>query len=274
MKNDLKKTGQTPTTERVLLALEEAAKKLEEVRKKESEPIAIIGMGCRLPGGADDPASFWRLLEAGVDAISETPPDRWDVDALHDPDPDAPGKICTRFGGFLSDVAGFDHRFFGVSPMEALSMDPQQRLLLEVSCEAAENAGLPLETLKGSRTGVFVGITTQDYSRVLTRGDDFTRCDDFTRIDAWHGPGNTLNAAAGRLSETLGLQGPGMAADTACSSSLAAIHLACRSLRSGEIDLALAGGVNLILSPEAGITLSRARMLAPDGRCKTFDDAA
>lgn len=228
------------------------------------EPIAIIGLSCRFPK-APDPNAFWELLRSGIDAISEVPSVRWDVDALHSSDP-APGKISTRWGGFLDQVDLFDPHFFGISPREAARMDPQQRLLLEVSWEALENAFIPPQSLAGTRTGVFVGISSYDYSRL--------QFDDPEMIDAYAGTGNAHSIAANRLSYIYDLRGPSMAVDTACSSSLVATHLACQSLRNGEADLGLVGGVNLILSPELTITFSQARMLSPDGHCKTFDASA
>jgi amino acid adenylation domain-containing protein/thioester reductase-like protein len=224
------------------------------------EPIAIVGLSCRFPG-APNPAAFWELLRNGVDAISEVPSDRWNVDAFHSESPD-PGKVTTRWGGFLSDVDLFDPHFFGISPREAARMDPQQRLLLEVSWEALENAFIPPQSLAGTRTGVFIGISSYDYSRLLENPEMF---------DAYAGTGNAHSIAANRLSYVFDLRGPSMAVDTACSSSLVSVHLACQSLRNGESDMALAGGVNLILTPELTITFSQARMLSPDGRCKTFD---
>ncbi|WP_175999805.1 non-ribosomal peptide synthetase/type I polyketide synthase [Burkholderia vietnamiensis] len=229
------------------------------------EPIAIVGMSCRFPGAAHDLDAYWRLLNDGVDAISEVPRERWDVDAYYDRDPEAPGRMYCRFGGFLDGVDQFDPAFFRITPREAAAMDPQQRLLLEVSHEALEHAGIPVDGLKGSRTGVFVGITTNDYANLQLRHGG---------IDGYFFTGNPLNTAAGRISYGLGLQGPSMAIDTACSSSLSAIHTASQNLRSGECDLAIAGGVNLILSPDNSIAVSRTRALAPDGRCKTFDAAA
>lgn len=226
-----------------------------------NEPIAIIGLSCRFPK-ADSPQAFWELLRKGVDAITEVPSDRWDVDEFHSETPD-PGKVTTRFGGFLDHVDLFDPHFFGISPREAARMDPQQRLLLEVSWEALENAFIPPPSLAGTRTGVFVGISSSDYSRL--------QFDDPEKIDAYAGTGNAHSIAANRLSYVFDLRGPSMAVDTACSSSLVSVHLAAQSLRSGESDLALAGGVNLILTPELTITFSQARMLSPDGRCKTFD---
>ncbi|WP_233624133.1 type I polyketide synthase, partial [Burkholderia vietnamiensis] len=229
------------------------------------EPIAIVGMSCRFPGAAHDLDAYWQLLNDGVDAISEVPRERWDVDAYYDRDPEAPGRMYCRFGGFLDGVDQFDPAFFRITPREAAAMDPQQRLLLEVSHEALEHAGIPVDGLKGSRTGVFVGITTNDYANLQLRHGG---------IDGYFFTGNPLNTAAGRISYGLGLQGPSMAIDTACSSSLSAIHTASQNLRSGECDLAIAGGVNLILSPDNSIAVSRTRALAPDGRCKTFDAAA
>ncbi|SFY22019.1 amino acid adenylation domain-containing protein [Burkholderia sp. NFPP32] len=232
------------------------------------EPIAIVGMSCRFPGAAHDLDAYWRLLNDGVDAISEVPRERWDVDAYYDPDPEAPGRMVCRFGGFLDDVDQFDPAFFRITPREAAAMDPQQRLLLEVSHEALEHAGIPVDSLKGSRTGVFVGITTNDYANLQLRNGGGSG------IDGYFFTGNPLNTAAGRISYGLGVQGPSMAIDTACSSSLTAIHTASQNLRTGECDLAIAGGVNLILSPDNSIAVSRTRALAPDGRCKTFDAAA
>ena len=228
-----------------------------------TEPIAIIGMSVRVPG-AHNPEEFWQLLSHGVDVISEVPPERWDIDAYYDPDPEVQDKSYCRYGGFLEDITQFDAQFFNISPREAVSMDPQQRLLLEVSWEALEHAGVSGQYKQHS--GVFIGITGNDYSELLASSD--------MPLDPHFTTGNALNAAAGRISYTLGLQGPCVAIDTACSSSLVAIHLACQSLRVGECDLALAGGVNLVLSPGGHVALSRARMLSPDGRCKAFDASA
>ena len=250
-----------------LLAVREMRSKLDAMERTKTEPIAIIGMGCRLPG-ANNLQTFWSLLHDGVDAITEVPKDRWNIDEFYDPDPDALGKMYVRNAGFLDQVDQFDAQFFGITPREVENMDPQQRLLLEVSWEAVEQAGIAPDRLRNSQTGVFVGITTNDYLQLQIGSSDHSK------IDAYSATGNCLNAVAGRLSYTLGLQGPSMVVDTACSSSLVAIHLACQSLRSQESDLALAGGVNLILSPIATIATCRARMLAPDGRCKTFDAAA
>jgi phthiocerol/phenolphthiocerol synthesis type-I polyketide synthase C len=232
------------------------------------EPIAIVGIGCRFPGAANL-EEFWRMLRAGVDAITEIPRDRWDVDALYDPVPGTVGKMSTRWGGFLPGLDRFDPHFFGISPREAAGMDPQQRLLLEVTWEALENAGQPPDKLAGSRTGVFVGVGGFDYSNVIMNYADHLKT-----INAYLGTGNAHSIAANRISYLLDLRGPSVAIDTACSSSLVAIHMACESLRGGQTDLGLAGGVNLILSPEVTIAFSHAHMMAADGRCKTFDARA
>ena len=234
-------------------------------REANNEPIAIIGIGCRFPG-ANDPAAFWQLLRDGVDAIREVPVDRFDPHEFYDPDPAAPGKMNTRWGGFLEQVDQFDPNFFGISPREALGMDPQQRLLLEVTWEALQDAGQVPERLAGTQAGVFIGIATNDYGRL--------QWNDLERIDAYAGTGNALSIAANRLSYLFDFRGPSLAIDTACSSSLVAVHMACSSLRNGESTLALAGGVNLILSPAIAINFTKAGAMAPDGRCKSFDARA
>ncbi|MBI3243487.1 MAG: SDR family NAD(P)-dependent oxidoreductase [Chloroflexi bacterium] len=249
-----------------LLALE-LQTKLETLERQRHEPVAVVGMACRFPGGANDPESFWQLLQNGVDAITEVPGDRWDVNAYYDSDPDALGKMSSRWGGFLADVDKFDPQFFGISPREAESMDPQQRLLLEVSWQALENAGLSADKLDGSSTGVFLGICNRDYAQLLLeRGPQ--------AIDAYLASGSAHSVAAGRLSYFLGVHGPNLAVDTACSSSLVALHLAAQSLRNGECRAALAGGVNLILAPDVTVALSKAHMMASDGRCKAFAASA
>ncbi|MCU0532507.1 MAG: aminotransferase class III-fold pyridoxal phosphate-dependent enzyme [Hydrococcus sp. Prado102] len=219
------------------------------------EPIAIIGIGCRFPK-AQNPESFWQLLRNGVDAITEVPSDRWYSDS----------NTHTRWGGFLEQVDRFDPGFFGISPREAQSIDPQQRLLLEVAWETLENAGVNPKKLSGSQTGVFVGVTNVDYNRLV--------CKELSNLEPYSGTGTSNSIAANRLSYFLDLRGPSVAIDTACSSSLVALHFACQSLHSGESDLCLAGGVNLILSPEPTIIFSQAGMMAADGRCKTFDASA
>src|SRR5581483_11439730 len=230
-----------------------------------AEPIAIVGMSCRFPGGSDDPESFWELLRSGADAVTEIPRDRWDVDRYYDPAPGVPGKMYTRHGAFLRQVDQFDPQFFGIAPREAQHMDPQQRLLLEVSWEALERAAIAPSTLGETKTGIFVGVMHQDYAQ-LTRALD--------QIDAHTASGNGSSVVSGRLAHILGTQGPALTIDTACSSSLVAVHLACQSLRNHECDVALAGGVNLILSPVTTIVECSSRMLSADGRCKTFDASA
>jgi thioester reductase-like protein len=231
----------------------------------QTDAIAIIGMGCRFPG-ADSPEAFWQVLSNGVDAISEIPGDRWNVEEFYDPEPGKQGKMSTRWGGFLEQVDRFDAEFFGISPREAERMDPQQRLTLEVAWEALENAGIVPQELADSLTGVFLGIGNYDYCRILSQ--------DREQACAYDGTGNALAINANRLSYLLNLRGPSLVIDTACSSSLVALHYACQSLRTGESDLCLTGGVSLMLSPEPFITYSHAHMMAADGRCKTFDASA
>lgn len=230
----------------------------------EVEPIAVIGLGCRFPG-ADGPQAFWQLLVQGRDAIREVPPERWDIDAFFDPDPSVPGKMITRWGGFLDRVDRFDADFFGISPREAAAMDPQQRLMLEVAWEAFEDAGLAAG-LDGSDTGVVVGISSDDYGRMQLAA--------LEHITAYAGTGSSVSIAANRISYAFGLQGPSLSVDTACSASLVAVHEACQMLRRAEAKHVLAGGVNLILSPAATINFSKAGVMARDGRCKVFDAKA
>ena len=261
-----KRIEQLSPAKRALLELN--AKKLAQSVEPARAPIAIIGLSCRFPGGADDPEAFWQALREGRDLIGEVPPGRWDADAIYDPEPGTPGRVNTRRGGFLREVDMFDPQFFDISPREAASMDPQQRLLLEVSWEALERAGQPMEQLAGSATGVFVGLSTSDYAQVLRESHGLEG------LDVFYVSGNAWSIAAGRLAYTLGLQGPAMAIDTACSSSLTAVHLAIQSLRSGETRMALAGGVNLMLHPASTVVTAQLRLIAPDGRCKTFDASA
>jgi acyl transferase domain-containing protein/acyl carrier protein len=251
-----------------LLAIRRLRARVDELERAQNEPIAVVGIGCRFPGGASGPDAFWARLRDGVDAITEVPSDRWDIDAYYDPDPNAPGKMCSRWGGFLEGVDRFDPQFFAIAPREAISLDPQQRLVLEVAWESLEHAGIAPPSLSGSEAGVFVGISTLDYGQVQMKN---ARPD---QIDPYFGTGNAMNAVAGRIAYVFGFQGPCMAVDTACSSSLVAVHMACQSLRNRECPVALAAGVNVILVPEITITFSRARMMALDGRCKTFDAAA
>ena len=254
------------TIDPALGALREAPHPEAVVRERSTEPIAVIGLSCRFPG-ANSVEAFWQLLQQGTDAISEVPADRWDLGSYYSAAEELqPGKMSTRWGGFLEQIDQFDAAFFGISPREAARLDPQQRLLLEVTWEALERSGQNPTALAGSATGVFVGISSSDYSRLQFSHPEL--------IDAYAGTGNAHSIAANRLSYLLDLQGPSMAIDTACSSSLVATHLGMNSLRSGEIDLALIGGVNLLLAPDLSITFSQAQMMAADGRCKTFDARA
>ena len=235
---------------------------LEEAQAAQHEPIAIIGMGCRFPGGADCPEAYWRLLESGLDAVTEVPRSRWSLDDYFDANPDAPGKMYTRYGGFLDRIDEFDARFFGISPLDAVNMDPQQRLLLEVAWEVLEDgAQIPGEI---ANTGVYIGLFMDDYLQLNFHSVDREN------IDAYNTLGLLRGVAAGRLSYVLNLHGPAMQVDTACSSSLVAAHLACRGLRNRECDLAIAGGANVILVPEVSVGLCRMRAMAADGRCKAF----
>ena len=234
----------------------------------QQDPIAIIGMSCRFPGGANSVEEFWQLLEQGFDSSIEIPKSRWDVDEYYDPNPEAKGKIVSSKSSFLTvPIDEFDAEFFGISPREAEMLD-QQRLLLEVSWEALEDARIAPESFKGTLTGVFVGISSHDYSDLLAKTLSKEQ------IDAYLATGNAASTATGRISYTLGLKGPSLALDTACSSSLVSLHEACLSLRNGDSNLALAGGVNVLLSPDVSIDFSQAHMLAPDGLCKTFDKRA
>jgi acyl transferase domain-containing protein len=264
MQGTTEQTVDTNKLKRALLALEKMQAKLNVMEQSQREPIAIIAMGCRF-ADATSPETFWQLLREGVDAVTEIPKDRWDIEAYYDPDPDAPGKMYVRHGSFIKNVDQFDPLFFGISPREAELMDPQQRLLLEVCWETLERAGMAPHTLRGSATGVFVGMMSQDYAELANQAGI---------IEPHSGPGNGYGMAAGRISHVLGLQGPNLSLDTQCSSSLVAVHLAVKSLRNRECTLALAGGVNLILSPTNTMKFCRTRAYAPDGRCKTFDARA
>ncbi|SHN38378.1 beta-ketoacyl synthase N-terminal-like domain-containing protein, partial [Actinacidiphila paucisporea] len=228
--------------------------RLQALKDRRSEPVAIVGMSCRLPGGVSSPDDLWELVVKGADAIGAFPSDRgWNTDALYDPEPGSPGKTYTRSGGFLHDAADFDPVVFGITPREARGMDPQHRLMLEASWEALENACINPQTLKDSRTGVFAGSFHHDYDP---------------------GGGSVGSLVSGRVSYALGLQGPAVTVDTACSSSLVALHQAVRSLRDGECTLALAGGVTVLSTPGVFVEFSRQRGLAADGRCKSYATAA
>ncbi len=253
-------------TKKALLALKQMQSKLEALEQAKHEPIAIVGIGCRFPG-ADNPEEFWQLLENGKDAIVETPAERWDKSDCYAQKQSTLCKICTTYGGFVPYLKEFDASFFRIAPREAVSLDPQQRLLLEVSWEALENAAIPADRIRGSQTGVFIGVSAIDYwHQLLSRNN--------TEIDAYLTTGNTHSLASGRISHFFDFTGTSISLDTACSSSLVAVHLAIKSLRDRECNMALAGGVNRLISPKISINFSQAKMLSPDGRCKTFDEGA
>ena len=229
-------------------------------------PVAVIGMGCRLPGGIDSPEQLWEALLRGDDLVTEVPADRWDADEYYDPEPGVPGRSVSRWGAFLDDVAGFDSEFFGMGEREATAIDPQHRLMLETSWEAIEHAGINPATVTGSQTGVFVGLTHGDYALLAA---------DARALEGPYGfTGTNFSMASGRIAYALGVHGPAVTVDTACSSSLLALHMACRSLHEGESDLALAGGATVILEPRKSASGSAQGMLSPTGRCHAFDVAA
>ena len=260
--------NQSALLKRALLAIQDLESKLEKTERALKEPIAIVGIGCRFPGGANDPESFWELLRAGHDAVSTVPADRWDRDVLFESHPDGPERMIMPDGAFLDRVDGFDAGFFGMAPREAAAIDPQQRLALEVAVETLENAGVAITRLHRTKTGIFLGVAGNDFSQC------FAQAGFPDALMAHYVAGAAHSVAAGRISYVLGLQGPSLAVDTACSSALVSVHLACMSLRAGECNLALAGGVNLMLVPETTALFSRVGMLSPRGRCRTFDEDA
>ena len=252
---------------KALVAVKQQQAELSALKARNSESIAIVRIGCRFPGGVRGPQSFWQKLSEGFDAIQTVPSERWETERFFDKTPQTLGKLYTRYGAFLDRADAFDPRFFRITPREAISMDPQQRILLETAWESLEDAAIDPTTLKGSKTGVFVGLTVVDYAELL-------RSDDKRRIDAYYATGNAANMAIGRLAYFFGFNGPSLTVDTACSSSLISTHQACQSLRTSDSDMARAAGVNLILTPDNSIAISKAKMLSSDGRCKTFDASA
>ncbi|MFA0960734.1 type I polyketide synthase [Roseivirga sp. BDSF3-8] len=264
----MEKTDNKAIIKKALIEIRKLKAELQGYRQAEQEAVAIVGMGCRFPGGIDSPEAFWQFLSEGKDGVNLVPGERWSSERYFDPSP-AAGKIYTDQGGFVDSIDRFDPVFFGISPREATYIDPQHRMLLETAWQALENAGIPVDREHDPhRTGVFVGLTTSDYlSDILERHGS-------EKINAFYGVGNAHNAASGRISHTFGFAGPSITVDTACSSSLTSVHLAAQALLNGDCGLALAGGVNALINPTNSIVTAQASMLSPEGRCKTFDDAA
>jgi len=259
----------TEIVKKLYISFKKTQNKLAELENARKEPIAIIGMGCRFPGGSENPEAFWNMLINGRNGRSEIPRERWDIEKYYDPDPYEPGKMHTRWASFLSDsiLSQFDVSFFGISPKESETLDPQQRLLLEVSWEAFENAGIAVDHLRDKQVGVYVGICSDDLKAALF-GSDLNEVNQYTLT------GISFSCASGRLSYFMNLNGPNFAVDTACSSSMVALDLACQGLRNNKADMALVAGVNLLMTPSAFVYFTKLGALSPDGRCKTFDASA
>jgi acyl transferase domain-containing protein/acyl carrier protein/short-subunit dehydrogenase len=267
MKKQNSSTEMSPMKQ-ALKAIQQLKARVIELESTVIEPIAVVSMGCRFPGDNTNPSRLWDNLRRGQDAITEIPKDRWDVDSFYDPDPDVPGKMYTKFGGFLDKVDHFDPAFFGISAREAASMDPHQRLLLQTIWESLEYGGIDPSSLYGSKTGVYVGVSNFEY------GSHLLFPNNPSNISTYSGTGGSMGVTAGRVSYTYGFTGPSIMVDTACSSSLVTTHLAMNALRNGECDIALSAGVNLFFGPNTFVNFSKAKMLAPDGHCKTFSAEA
>jgi len=248
------KSGAESPVKQALIEIRRLKARLEETENANRDPIAIVGIGLRLPGGIGTPDALWEKLSQGFDAVGTIPASRWRLEDYYDENPDAPGKAYSRHGAFIEDADLFDADFFGISPREAQTMDPQQRVLMEVAWEALEHAGIAPDSLWGRPAGIYIGIASDDYGRRLFSARE--------QIDPYFATGNEFSVAGGRLSYFLSLKGPCVSIDTACSASLVAVHLACQSLRLGESDLAVAGGVNLILSPDLHINFCKSQMLS------------
>ena len=250
----------------LLSLVEDNTQIMAHTEKESREPLALVGIGCRLPGNVSGPESFWDLLVNQRSGIVPVPEDRWNRERWHHQNVEIPGKMITKWGGFVHDFDKFDAQFFGISPREALRMDPQQRWLLETAWESLEDAGISPESLRGSETAVYVGIASNDYANVAQS--------DPKNVDVHTNSGSTLSIASNRISYLFDLKGPAVSVDTACSSALVAINLACESIWGGQATMAIAGGVNALLTPDASIGFSKASMLSPSGQCFAFDSRA